>query len=351
MTNNHRRKDLRLALALGAALCILSNCATEPKESSTGGETHFLTACDTSESCGNALACMCGICTRACTDNGACQSLAASAQCVSVADRLAPDSCPDCPSSNFCDVPCITDESCRALSSSLRCERGYCRTGVAVDDAGSEAGTASCVRGQVGANEVLFIGDSFVATSHQITLDVDDLAHQAGSLAANEQYRDNSSLIDNSLALSTPNIADQYTKGQADSPVKVVIMNGGGADILAGTCDSPPTATCPILVNAVAAAEQLLSQMAQGGVQHVVYFFYPDPVDAAMLAKMDVLRPLLQGACASSLVPCHWLDLRPTFAGHYADYVLADGMNPTDAGSAATASAIWSTMQQNCIAQ
>ena len=217
--------------------------------------------------------------------------------------------------------------------------------------AGQDSGTASCVRGQVGANEVLFLGDTFIATSHQITVDVEDLAQKAGSLAANEQYRDNSSLIDNSLALTTPGIADQYAKGETDSPVKVVIMNGGGADVLGGTCDNPPTANCPILVNAVAAVGQLFSQMAQNGVQHVVYFFYPDPVDATVQEKMDVLRPLVQGACASSPVPCHWLDLRPTFAGHYADYVLADGMNPTDVGSAATAAAIWTTMQQNCIAQ
>jgi len=177
------------------------------------------------------------------------------------------------------------------------------------------------------------------------------LAQKAGSLAANAPYRDNSSLTGNALALAVPTIADQYANGQTDSPVKVVIMDGGGADALAGTCDSPPTANCQILLDAVAAAQQLLSRMAQDGVQHVVYFFYPDPVDASLQAKMDLLRPLVQGACESSPVPCHWLDLRPTFAGHYADYVLADGMNPTDAGSAATAAAIWTTMQQNCIAQ
>ena len=356
MTNDHRRTGLRFALALGATLCTLSNCVTEPKESSTGGETHFLTACDNNESCGNALACLCGICTRSCTDSTACQSLAASAECVSVSERPAVSSCPDCPSSNFCDVPCTTDESCRALSNSLRCDRGFCRnnTGGVGDDAGSggqEAGTASCVRGQVGANEVLFLGDSFIATSHQITLDVENLARQAGSIAVNELYRDNSATTGNALALAAPKIADQYTKGQTDSPVKVVIMNGGGADVLLGTCDNPPTANCQIVVDAAAAAEQLLSQMAQDGVQHVVYFFYPEPVDVVVQAKMDVLRPLIQGACESSPVPCHWLDLQPTFAGHYADYVLADGMNPTDVGSAATAAAIWTTMQENCVAQ
>jgi hypothetical protein len=203
----------------------------------------------------------------------------------------------------------------------------------------------------VAANEVLFLGDTFIATSHQIPVDVQDLARQAGALAANHQFRDNSSITGCGLALATPTIADQYGSGQSASPVKVVIMDGGGADVLGGTCSDPPTASCPIMANAAAAAVQLLSQMAQDGVQHVVYFFYPDPVDAALQAKVDVLRPLIQSACESSPVPCHWLDLRPTFAGHNADYILADGRNPTDVGSAAAASAIWTTMQQNCIAQ
>ena len=50
-------------------------------------------------------------------------------------------------------------------------------------------------------------------------------------------------------------------------------------------------------------------------------------------------------------LPCHWLDLRTVFAGHYAEYVQADQLNPTDAGARASADAIWATMQQYCIAQ
>ena len=351
MTNKHRHKDLHFALALGAALCALINCTTEPKESSTGGETHFLAACDNDAACGDALACLCGICTRSCIDGAECQSLVTSAECVSAADRPVATSCPDSPLSNFCDVPCTTDESCSVLSNAPYCDRGFCRAGISGVDAGADAGTASCVRGQVAASEVLFLGDTFIATSHQLPVDVEDLARQAGSLAASDQYRDNSTLTGNFLALTRSTIADQYVEGQTSNPVKVVIMNGGGADVLDGTCDNPPTASCPVLVNAATAAQQLFSQMAQDGVQHIVYFFYPDPVDADLKAKMDVLRPLIQGACEGSSVPCHWLDLRPTFAGNYGEYILADGRNPTDAGSAATAAAIWTTMQQNCVAQ
>jgi hypothetical protein len=190
-----------------------------------------------------------------------------------------------------------------------------------------------------------------MATSHQIPPDVEALARQAGVLAAAEHYRDISSLTGNSLALESPSLTDKYTSAQAGGTVRVVIMNGGGADILLGTCNTPPTESCPVVANAAAAVPPLLAQMAQDGVQQVVYFFYPDPVDVALQAKMDVLRPLIQAACENSPIPCHWLDLRPTFAGHYSDYIMADGMNPTDAGSAATAAAIWSTMQQNCVAQ
>ena len=71
----------------------------------------------------------------------------------------------------------------------------------------------------------------------------------------------------------------------------------------------------------------------------------------ALRAKMDILRPLILGKCQSSPLPCHWLDLRPTFSERYDEFILTDGMNPTDLGSAATATAIWTTMQQNCIAQ
>jgi hypothetical protein len=66
---------------------------------------------------------------------------------------------------------------------------------------------------------------------------------------------------------------------------------------------------------------------------------------------MDALRPLIQGACEASAVACHWLDLRADFADPYAAYVMPDGINPTAAGSQASARAIWAIMQRNCAAQ
>jgi hypothetical protein len=81
--------------------------------------------------------------------------------------------------------------------------------------------------------------------------------------------------------------------------VGVVIMNGGGADVIGGVCDDPPTAACDAPAGAAQGARDLFARTAADGVSHIIYAFYP---------------------------------------------------NPTTAGSDATASAIWATMQEHCIA-
>jgi hypothetical protein len=91
--------------------------------------------------------------------------------------------------------------------------------------------------------------------------------------------------------------------------------------------------------------------MATDGVSQVVYAFYPDPVDAAMRERMDALRSLIEPICASSAVPCHWVDLRPVLSRPEGGYLSADGLIPTAAGSQVSAVAIWTMMQRECIAQ
>jgi hypothetical protein len=197
---------------------------------------------------------------------------------------------------------------------------------------------------------VVVLGDSFFGASHQITAYLEDLARASGALAVGERYRDYSAVRDNSLALGSNGIAAQYSAAAAEAPVEVVIMNGGGTDVLAGSC-ATPTSDCPVIVDASIAAEAVLSQMATDGVAHVVYAFYPDPVDVELRAKVDALRPLIESVCQASPAPCHFIDLRSTFGSFYEEYIQPDGINPTAAGSQATAAAIWETMQTNCIAQ
>jgi len=324
----------RLWSILASALLVVS-CASEPDDP-TGGETHFLTRCQPSaDSCGGGLRCVCGVCTVPCSASAACQSFS-NAACAA-ADQES--SCSGFQTQGHCEVACLVDADCATLSSRHRCEQGACR-----------AQASACVSGQVSANQVLLLGDSFFALSHELGVDLEALAQSAGALPAGQHYRDNSNLTSNALALGGHGIATQFTDGLASAPVKVVIMNGGGADISLGTCETAD-ASCPVIAAAASAAEDLLTAMANAGVEHVVYAFYPNPVDSGAQAKMDALRPLIQGACEGSPVPCHWLDLRPTFANHYGEYILPDGLNPTSTGSQAAAAAIWQTLEQYCIAQ
>jgi polyhydroxybutyrate depolymerase len=92
--------------------------------SQTSSETHFLVACG--DGCADGLACLCGVCTRACSSSDECSALASGAECVAVADRPAEATCPG-GTPAFCDLPCSGDASCASLSSQYRCQNGYCR--------------------------------------------------------------------------------------------------------------------------------------------------------------------------------------------------------------------------------
>ncbi len=318
------------SLLLGAAL-LAASCESA-REDPTGGETHFLKPCDPdADACGGELACVCGVCTLACSEAATCARFSA----ASCTPPLATDAC-KAPTSGYCDVSCTADDDCAAFSPAHRCSAGVCRSGI-----GPTTGAAS----EASGNEVLIVGDSFFAANHSITAFLEDKARQSGALSAGERYRDHSSLLGNTLALLGSGIEDQYATAVAESPVSVVIMNGGGADVLVGSC-AVVAPECPLLVEATAAARSLFERMASDGVREVVYAFYPDPLDASLRAELDVLRPLLASACEGSPAACHWVDLRTTFAGNEALYLDADGTTPTPEGAAASATAIWAALRQ-----
>jgi hypothetical protein len=91
--------------------------------------------------------------------------------------------------------------------------------------------------------------------------------------------------------------------------------------------------------------------MATDGVQTVVYFFYANMVDnPALTARIDLLRPRVQAVCEGAPMTCHFVDLRPVFEGHYADYVGPDGIVFSAEGAKAVAQVLWNEMRARCIA-
>ena len=320
---------------------------TRPKD---GSETHFLSRCD--DDCGAGLTCVCGVCTTICEETAACAAHGPAAVCSASSSRADGLSCA-AQTPSFCDVDCRADVDCGALGSRYVCDGGYCRA------SGSDSGkpplgaplsSADCQTNRLGASELLVLGDSLIELSGMVG-HLDQLGRAEGSLLESESYRDRSSSLNSLLGQSSFTISSQYAAAALEGPARIVVMNGGLADMLQEACSDPPTADCPIVVNTAAGARSLLSSMADDGVEAIVYAFYPDALDnPGLLARIDVLRPLIETACRTSRAPCHFLDLRPVFAGHYDDYVGPDGLVFSASGAEATAQAIWALMKARCVA-
>jgi hypothetical protein len=141
-------------------------------------------------------------------------------------------------------------------------------------------------------------------------------------------------------------IAASYTRNRT-LPPKVVIMDGGGNDILQNSGCAPG---CAQEVQAVTDARTFFKTMAtDGSVKAVVFIFYYDmPI---MKAGLDWMRPQMAAECAASPVPCFFADNQPLFAGMDASAYTTDGIHPTKASADIIAKQAWDIMVKNCIAQ
>ena len=197
---------------------------------------------------------------------------------------------------------------------------------------------ADCVRGQVKANEVLWIGDSWILNPGNQRTRLRDLARVAETIGPNEDY-----VSAAAAGAYMSNIAKQYDDREAGAiKVKVLLMDGGTWDtIMSGASDA-------IVSGVVSTFERHLAKVYDDGtVQHIVYFLCPE---LANITGVAALRPPLQEACALSKVPCHFLDLQDLWVNH-PEYTASGDFFPSEAGASALAEKIWRTMQDNCIAQ
>ena len=245
--------------------------------------------------------------------------------------------------SSACDLACLTDADCAGLAGSFRCQAGYCRNASA-----PEPEPALCTVSPLAGSDIAVIGDSLIELS-PFTADLEASLVSAGALADGDHVRDYASHLYSVLAGGTLGISNQWTSALADGPVRVVVMDGGATDVLNSPCGSAPTADCPAVQAAATGAEALLAEFAADGVEHVVYAFYNDVDNAPVKAGIDVMRPFIENACGRALLPCEFLDLRPSFAGH-PEYLAADGIVWSDAGAAVSADAVTSVMVDRCVA-
>jgi hypothetical protein len=235
------------------------------------------------------------------------------------------------------------------VARSARAARGVCfmmalaAATAACDGKVIHLGDGRCVRGQVSAGEVLWIGDSWMLVTGSQHTRVRDLARASGAIAPNDDY-----VIGAAAASTMADVANQYAAQEAGATkVRVVIMDGGTWDTIVAT-NSGGSVSAAVTSDATTFGQFLTQVATDGTVEHIIYVLNPE---LPGIPGVAALHPLLQQACGQSAVPCHFLDLQPLWAGH-AEYTMPGTIPvPTEAGAVVIADAIWAVMQQGCIAQ
>ncbi len=221
--------------------------------------------------------------------------------------------------------------------------------GTVTDGAGGAGGESggdgpspgTCEKGQTMGSDVVIMGESFYAIAPQYIQNViQDHARAAGSLGANDSYR-NVAVSGQNMNYIANNEWSAATQG--NTPIKLVIMDGGGIDCLTGS-------SCP---SCKGTFEELLQKMADYGVEDVIYTRYPEPgnppgSDSGLKSCLDGFQPDMQEVCEGSTAPkCHFVDLRPVWVNGDTN----DGLHPTQSGGDHVGDLIWSYMEEACLGQ
>lgn len=208
---------------------------------------------------------------------------------------------------------------------------------IRLGDAGSENGTTTCSPGNVKANEVVWLGDSWVTMPGIQYKHVEELARAAKVLGPNDEY-----VVLAAAAAGIDDVVNQYeSREMGPTKVKVLIMDGGTWDTLnTGGSDAS-------VAKVVSTFKQLLTAIASDGtVEHIVYYLVPE---LPTIQGVAALRPQLTQACGDSAVPCHFLNLQDSWEASYTDP--NNGIQASAAGATKIAELVWRVLREHCIAQ
>lgn len=240
--------------------------------------------------------------------------------------------------------------------------------------AGSDAGTMppatqAAQRPCISAgNQVVFIGDSYsnYAIAHRPLADfMEELARPAGALGARDNYRD-LAVAGTTLASGSAAIQGQWRNAKSMKPIHVVVMDGGGNDVLIDNqaCRAEGSEMMPqcqkVVMNSLNAAKKMWDDMKASGVTDVLFFWYPH-IPGGLLTGFqkgtsisDWTYPMLVDAAAAASSDTFHVQMVPTvdiFEGHPEYFYAPDGLHANDKGEAKIAEAIWAVMKDQCIGQ
>lgn len=237
-------------------------------------------------------------------------------------------------------------------------------------DAGVDASAVVDASGPSGelcklkAHQVGVMGDSYIDWTPHFMNYLQGSARAAGALGAREEYvyraQSGASMQTDNLVI-IPAIPKQLPLVLSDSKkrgpegVKLIIMTGGGNDVLIDNMDcrrlTAVNEKCKGVVDrSLAVIKKLFVDMKTAGVQELIYFWYPDLGVQTGKVMNDYAIPFVQAACeATTDVRCHFVDTREAFRGH-PDWIGPDDIHPTEPGAKVIAGLVWDVMVDQCLA-
>jgi hypothetical protein len=254
---------------------------------------------------------------------------------------------------------------------------------VGVDAETDGAAPSMCETGQVQPSEVVMLGDSYLDPNFG---NVGPTLMMIANAMYRPYYIGGASINGGSGQFNIPYQFDSMAV-PANPDIKVVIMDGGGNDILLDNrqCLTTPVAgdtSCHTVINDVMTkVQQLIADEASKGTEHIVYFFYPH-IDTTTIYSgadandwLDYAYPLAAQSCCGSSAPgagaadltchgspvpgldCTFVDTRPEFVGHNDPTMSSEywfdafGIHPNKQGAGVLANKVWQQMQKYCVAQ
>jgi YD repeat-containing protein len=227
-----RLRDAMFALLVAFSIAAgMDGCSSTAADGD--GESHFLTPC--TDRCSGGLACLCGVCTKSCTDDAACADLATGATC------LISGTCAES-HGRVCGVSCTTSADCAGREAS-RCESWHCKVpGADGADASVDASSHSDFDSSVHANV-----DS--GPPRACTASLDDYCQTANPACIRTLPSDPKTMcslvgVAENLGIDRwPEFTIAVSQGQ-DYSTQYVYDANGQLIAVTGTISSPTTQTC-----------------------------------------------------------------------------------------------------------
>lgn len=202
---------------------------------------------------------------------------------------------------------------------------------------------------------VVILGDSIFALSDDERMYLEELS--------GERYRyypRSGAQMEGGPMITIP---EQYEVAIAEGPIRTVILDGGGNDILIGAnreCSTPygtklSDECYEVMERVLDTAGALTEKAVQDGARYSIYqsYYYVDDEDLWQVTDVFLDKAEKYIAELNAKYPeakIIYVDPRKAFLGH-PEYIIIDGIHPTAAGSEVLANLIWDAMVENDIEQ